>query len=578
MAGEAMAPDDHEEIPVGKRLVRAQGGGGESLTERLTSQFYRLTWRTPLHALRLRGRYPLKLLAVPDDPVAGDGATGLDILRGALSWRGEQFDCSRVDFASEAVSSGFSTYLQRFQWLRDLAAAGPRAQVAPVAEMLTRKWLASHAERVSEPAWRPDLWGWRILFWAAHAPLILSSTDLVYRSAVLNGLARGARHLDRTADRAPVGLPRIAAWAGVAAAGLLMTGGNPRRSFGEAGLARALNSGFSVDGGLVCRTPDGQLDAVMLLAMLARVYDARRIELPPFLGSALNLSVPSLLGVTLGDGGLSSWQGSLPLGPSRVEAIVAASGVRTRPQRQARDWGYQRATAGQTVIVMDAAPPPDRRVAKGGCASTLAFELSDAGHRLIVNCGGANAGGAFVSPGLANGLRTSAAHSTLILADSNSTAIHTDGTLGRGVSEVALERQENEGSSRIEASHDGYVRRFGLIHKRTLLLTGDGRELRGDDALLPAKARQKPMTSAFAVRFHLAPGIEATPTADGMGALLRIERGALWQFRCRGGTLTIEESLWVDGDARPHNTVQLVVSGEAPPGGASVGWVLRRAG
>jgi hypothetical protein len=28
-------------------------------------------------------------------------------------------------------------------------------------------------------------------------PLILSSTDLVYRSAVLNTLARGARHLDR---------------------------------------------------------------------------------------------------------------------------------------------------------------------------------------------------------------------------------------------------------------------------------------------------------------------------------------------------------------------------------------------
>ena len=91
--------------------------------------------------------------------------------------------------------------------------------------MLTRRWLSNHADRVSEPAWRPDLWGWRILFWATHAPLILSSTDLVYRSAVLNGLARGARHLDRSADRAPVGLQRIAAWAGIVAAGLLITGG-----------------------------------------------------------------------------------------------------------------------------------------------------------------------------------------------------------------------------------------------------------------------------------------------------------------------------------------------------------------
>ena len=573
-----MALDDHEEIPVGRRLVRAQGSSGESLTERLTSQFYRLTWRTPLHALRLRGRYPLKLLAVPDDPVTGDSGAGTAILRGEMIWRGEQVNCADIDFANEAISSGFSTYLQRFEWLRDLAVAGPRAQVAPAAEMLTRKWLENHADRISEPAWQPELWGWRILFWASHAPLILSSTDLVYRSAVLNGLARGARHLDRTADRAPVGLPRIAAWAGVTAAGLLIAGGTPRRSFGEAGLARALNSGFSVDGGLVCRTPQGQLDVVMLLSMLARVYDARRIEMPPALGNALHFSVPPLLGVTLGDGGLSSWQGSPPLAGARVEAIVAASGIRTRPQRQARDWGYQRVSAGQTVLIMDAAPPPDRRVANGGCASTLAFELSDGRHRLIVNCGGANAGGAHVSRTLANGLRTTAAHSSLILADSNSTALHADGTLGRGVSEIALERQENEGSSRIEASHDGYVRRFGLIHKRTLALTGDGRELRGDDILLPAKARYKPMTSAFAVRFHLAPGIEATPTADGMGALLRIERGALWQFRCRGGTLSIDESLWIDGDARPHATLQLVVSGEAPPGGASIGWVMRRAG
>ena len=75
------------------------------------------------------------------------------------------------------------------------------------------KWLAAYAETVSEPAWRADLWGRRILFWAAYAPYILSSRDMVYRSLVLNTLARGARHLDKAADKAPPGLARIAAWA-----------------------------------------------------------------------------------------------------------------------------------------------------------------------------------------------------------------------------------------------------------------------------------------------------------------------------------------------------------------------------
>ena len=570
--------EDHEDIPIGKRLVRVRSDVGLSLSERLTAQFYRLTWRTPLHALRLRGRYPLKLLAVPVDPVVGNGARGAAIMAGALVWNGERVATDAITFTEANLSSSFTNYIHQFAWLRDLAAAAPRAEAAPIAEALTRKWLASHGEKVSEPAWRPDLWGWRILYWAAHAPLILSSTDLVYRSAVLNGLARGARHLDRTADSAPVGLPRLAAWAGMVAAGLLISGGNPRRSFGEAGLAKAVATAFTTDGGMICRTPRNQFDAVMLLSMLREVYAARRIECPVSITAMLTRAVPALLGVTLGDGGLSSWQGSPPLPSDQVEAVIAASAIRTRPLRQARDWGYQRLSAGHTVVVVDAAPPPISRVSGGGCASTLAFELSDGPHRLIVNCGGGNAGGGGVSAGLADGLRTTAAHSTLILADSNSTAILGNATLGKGVTEVELDRQESDAGSRVEVSHDGYVKRFGLVHQRMLVLSNDGRELRGEDILLPGSGGRKPALSTFAARFHLAPGVEATPTADGMGALLRIDAGALWQFRVRGAKLAIDESIWIDGAGRPNSTQQLVASGESPAGGASISWSLKRAG
>src|SRR3546814_12595126 len=83
--------------------------------------------------------------------------------------------------------------------------------------------------------------------------------------------------------------------------------------------------------------------------------------------------------------------------------------------------------------------------------------------------------------------------------------------------------------------------------------------------------------SPFAVRFHLAPAVEVTTTADGQGALLRIRGGSAWQFRCRGGRLGTEESLWVDGEARPHATLQLVISGETPPEGMTISWMFKRA-
>ncbi len=567
---------DGGEIEVGKRLVRV-GDKGLSLGERLANHFYRLTWRTPLHAMRLKGRYPLKLLAVPADPMPGNRQAGQWMLSGTMRWRGESIAIDAITFGGDAVSPQFSDYLHRFEWLRDLSAVGDRAACAPVAETLMRAWLARHGDTVSDTGWRADLVSWRTLFWAAHAPLILSSTDLVYRSSVLNALARGARHLDRGADRATQGNARLAAWAGIVAAGLLVPGGEPRRTFGEAGLQRAILSGFSEDGGVVSRSPVDQAEVIILLAMLGQVYDARREEIPAFLSNLQLRAVAALHGVTLGDGALSSWQGSGPVSADHIKQVVAASGVRTRPLRQARDWGYQRMAGGATVVIADAAPPPASRIGGGGSASTLAFELSDGEKRLIVNCGGGR-GTAAIAADLANGLRTTAAHSTLIVGDSNSTAIHADGTLGAGVRAVELDRVEAEGGSKIEASHDGYAKRFGFIHKRMLALSGNGRELRGEDSLLPAPRRRKAGGAHFAIRFHLAPGVEVTPTADGQAALLRIDHGPLWQFRCRGGALTIEESLWIDAAGRALASLQFVVSGEAAAGGATVGWLLKRAG
>jgi uncharacterized heparinase superfamily protein len=51
----------------------------------------------------------------------------------------------------------------------------------------------------------------------------------------------------------------------------------------------------------------------------------------------------------------------------------------------------------------------------------------------------------------------------------------------------------------------------------------------------------------------------------------------VWQFRCRGGQLAIEDSLWIDGDCKPHASLQLVISGEMPPEGTSLAWSFKRA-
>ncbi len=522
-----------------------------------------------------RGRQPLKLLAVPRDHVQGDRARGELLMSGRLMVGSESVPLKSLDFATIGASGAVAEDLQGFSWLRDLAAAASREKGARLAEAVVGRWLLAHGTRIDD-AWAPQLWGERILFWAAYAPYILSSSDSGYRSALLNTLARGARHLEATADKARAGLDRVTSWCGVVAAGLLVQGGVPRVARGEAGLARSLASAQFDDGGLISRSPFEQVLFVDRLGMLRACYQAAKQTIPDGIEAAAQASLAALHGVTMGDGALSSWQGCGPGDAARLTALIEGCGLRARPLRQPRGWGYHRLSALGTILVVDAAPPPPQKMAEHGSASTLAFELSDGAQRLVVNCGGPGPLPTGLSGALVEGLRTTAAHSTLVLADTNSTNIMPDGLLGKGVEDVAIERSEDNDSSRLEASHDGYVRAFGLVHKRSLMLGNDGKEIRGADQLIPKGRRKIRESAPYAARFHLAPGVEATITADGMGAILRSKGAPAWNFRCRGGNLALEESLWIDGRGRAERTTQLVIVGEVSALGGEIGWQLRR--
>ena len=535
----------------------------------------KLAKRPLLSRLFASGRQPLKLVAVPRDHVQGDRQRGEALLGGRFVLGNEVIGLNELDFAALGVGNPAADSLQGFSWLRDLSAAASREKGARVAEALAGRWLLAHGTRVDE-SWRPDLWGERILYWMAYAPYILSSRDSGYRSALLNTLVRGARHLDANADKALPGLDRITAWAGLVAAGLLVQGGVPRVARGESGLARALSTAQFEDGGLISRTPAQQALLVDRLALLRAAYFAAKQSLPDTIEAAAAAALAALHGVTMGDGTLSSWQGGNPGDPAKLHALVEGCGLRARPLRQARGWGYHRMSALGTVIVIDAAPPPPPKMASAGCASTLAFEMSDGSQRLVINCGGPGRLPTALSPDLAEGLRTTAAHSTLIISDTNSTAILPDGSLGKGVEDVSVDRSEDNDCSRLEATHDGYVRGFGLIHKRSLMLGNDGKEIRGADQMI-AKGRRKIRDSApYAIRFHLAPGVEPTITADGMGAILRSPGAPPWNFRVRGANLSVEESLMIDGRGRMVPTTQLVIQGEVAAIGGEVAWQFRR--
>lgn len=571
------------------RLVSDGGARGPSLAERLGERLDRLSFASPWHRLRLKGRYPLKLLAVPEDPVPGDAHAAAAIREGRLAKAGHAPALANVRLDDAAAPNAWREWVHGWGWLRDMAGAAPAPADFKRAEGLARRWL-HHFHHYEPAAWAPAATGRRIMMAIAHAPLVMPGHDHIHRSAVLSGIARWARHLDRAAPRVPDGLGRAEAAAGLLAAALLLPGGDERRARAEALMVETLGRLVHADGSAAARSPLELARTADLLLCCGAFYDARAQARPDWLVGTLDRIRNALAGLAMGDGVPAPWHGGQPT--AAAMARLGALGAATAPGRLS---GFQRLAAGRTVVIVDAGPPPPARLNPAAHASTLALAISDGDRLLVTSCGaeqGAGPEGERRLPqALAEGLRSSAAHSTLVVADTNSSRL-VDGGPRRpgGVREVVVETRFSGDGQWLEARHDGYRRRFGFDHLRRLYLSPDGEDFRGEDQLLPVGGVLARFGAAGAlpvvIRFHLGPDCRATGTGDGHGALIRMGAGrdqSAWSFRAvfttAPGTLGIEPGLVIDAAGQSHEVQVLSLATTAAAGSAaSVGWSFRRQG
>src|SRR3546814_9452999 len=95
--------------------------------------------------------------------------------------------------------------------------------------------------------------------------------------------------------------------------------------------------------------------------------------------------------------------------------------------------------------------------------------------------------------------------STATVGDAYSSGLVEGGGLFRRPSSVTVDRQEADGAVLLEASHDGYVDRFGIIHHRRLYVSASGEDVRGEDR------PDGPARHPIADRFPLTQHVQATP-------------------------------------------------------------------
>ena len=126
--------------------------------------------------------------------------------------------------------------------------------------------------------------------------------------------------------------------------------------------------------------------------------------------------------------------------------------------------GYIRLTCPYAVAMLDVAPIGPDYLPGHAHADTLSFELSVLGQRVIVNGGTSRYG---VGPERLRE-RGTAAHSTVQIADQDSSEVWSGFRVARRAYPFDLQVQTEPGRLRVDCSHDGYSRLSGApMHRRT---------------------------------------------------------------------------------------------------------------
>ena len=219
------------------------------------------------------------------------------------------------------------------------------------------------------------------------------------------------------------------------------------------------------------------------------------------------------------------------------------------------------------ALFFDVVQPTKFNFNKELCASSLALEISGGGEKIITNCGGTEAGGK--NPGY---LKYSAAHSTIIINNTNISEIK-EGDINKTFpKQVIFETKDDSEKISLSGSHNGYLKNYSKICKRKIIINKKKNLFEGEDTIISNKSNIEKVF--FHIRFHLTPEISTTMTSNKKSIIIKTQKNNMWVFKC-DNKIIIEKSINVKNDITIE-TSQIVISGTTSLLKNKIKWSLEK--
>ena len=223
------------------------------------------------------------------------------------------------------------------------------------------------------------------------------------------------------------------------------------------------------------------------------------------------------------------------------------------------------------ILAMDVGNSPQRRFSYYYQSGALSFEFFYKDKKLISNSG--------YFQDYKNKLnlisKSTAAQSTLVIDNHSSCSFRNSRRnmiLENGLKITDKNVVNEKNYWLIKASHNGFLKKFGILHERSLEYFVEKNKLIGTDKIISNK---KLNSKNYDIRFHMEPSAKLTKTLNNKTILIEIENSG-WRFSSNCEIINIESGIYFGNKNLSSENQNICLSGKTKDINQEIKWVFEK--
>ncbi len=462
--------------------------------------------------------------------------------------------------------------LHSFLWLNKL----DRKNSKIITKKIITSWI-NNFFNYDPDVWEMETTAKRIIAWASNADITIENSDKTYKEKIFLSLIKQSNFLSKNLENLIYNPSKIICSSAIILFSMMFKEYDQNYKIRIKELEKIIKNYFDISGFPKSRNPEELFICIKYLILIREWHKEAQRPIPDFLNdiiskcgecysllSCSNKQFPLFNGTTE----INYKDYDLFLKNLKYKFISKSNEIADLIKIKKKKFEF----------FIDCGDPPSNIFAKHYQAGCLSFELISNKHKVICNSGY----GKYLSPKFLSLSRSSAAHSTLYINDTSSCIFQKNPIINRvyGSSLIHKHRvikksySEDENFYSITAGHDGYEKKFGYIHTRSIRISKKEDKIFGYDELKKTKNYSNLLN--YFIRFHVYPNTKIVKTTAGNSILISLSNGEGWSLISEGNNFSIEKNIFFGNKSRILNNESISMSGKIIGEVVSIKWVIEK--